>query len=133
MFVEQEPELEPENPGPCLQADITFQSQDKQGALTVIAPQDLCTELAENILGAETEELPEDAGENALKEVLNVSCGSLLAEKFGTEEVFDLSIPVTGRVSEEQWNNFRRDGRHELFWVDESPMLVQFQSSLQDA
>ncbi len=133
MFVEQEPDLDPENPGTCLQADIQFQSRDKQGTLKVIAPEDLCSELAENILGAETEELPEHAGENALKEILNVSCGSILAEKFGTEEVFDLSIPETSQVSEEHWNSCCQDGQHELFWVDESPMLVQFQSSSQDA
>ena len=126
MFVEQEPDLEAPVPGACQQALIEFKSRDIQGSLEVIAPEDLCTELAENILGTETDDLPEDAGENALKEILNVSCGSLLAGKFGTEEVFDLSIPETRTISQEQWNTRCDSREYELFWIDESPMLARF-------
>ena len=129
MFVEQEPDLDAHNHGACLQADITFKSRDTLGSLEVIAPEELCTELAENILGTETEDLPEDAGDNALKEILNVSCGSILAGKFGTEEVFDLSIPETRSVSEEQWNTCCNSPEYDLFWIDESPMLARFSFS----
>lgn len=126
MFIEQEPDLKPEDPEDCLRASIDFKSPDTQGSLEVLAPKDLCTELAENILGTETEELPDAAGENALKEILNVTCGALLAERFGTEEVFDLSIPVAESIPEDTWESRRAAGRHELFWVDESPMLACF-------
>jgi hypothetical protein len=61
-----------------------------------------------------------------LKEVVNVACGSLLAEKFGTEEVFDLSIPETDPVSLEQWEMFFREGRHTVFLVEEVQILVRF-------
>ena len=125
MFVEQEEDLEAKGGDYCIKAGIEFRSQDKSGSLEIIAPLELCSELAENILGTEIEELPDGAGENALKEVLNVSCGYLLAEKFGTEETFDLSIPETSPVSKEKWDQSLMDRKHDIFSVDDSPMLAR--------
>jgi hypothetical protein len=127
MFVEDEPEEEPESGGTCIQASIGFQSDAGKGFMEVIAPAEFCDELAENILGAEEEEeLPADAGENALKEFLNVSCGYFLAEKFGTEAVFDLTLPETRTLPEQQCSTLFEAGGHVYFLVDESPMLARF-------
>ncbi|MFO7838401.1 MAG: hypothetical protein R6X08_02730 [Desulfosalsimonadaceae bacterium] len=125
MFVEDEPDAVPRQPGDCVRAEIAFSSGSGGGSMEVVASQDFCSELAENILGAEEEELPEKAGENALKEVLNVSCGYLLAEKFGTQAVFDLSIPETSGVSEENWQQILENNLHTAFLVDESPLLAR--------
>lgn len=110
---------------PCLLAQISFSGRDHQGRLEAAAPEDLCEELAENILGTGREELPDDAAEQAITEVLNVACGYLLAEKFGTEEVFDLSIPETRTLSQPEWNELAAGGCHLFLRVDESPMLVR--------
>jgi hypothetical protein len=110
---------------PCLLAQISFSGRDHQGRLEAAAPEALCEELAENILGTGREELPDDAAEQAITEVLNVACGYLLAEKFGTDEVFDLSIPETRTLSESEWNELAAGGRHLFLRVDESPMLVR--------
>ncbi|MGM0453365.1 MAG: hypothetical protein ACQERN_09400 [Thermodesulfobacteriota bacterium] len=129
MFVEADVEMEEiDGPGPCLRSEIGFQSKDKQGELEVIAPTALCEELAENILGADEEEepLPDDAGANALNEVLNVSCGYLLAEKFGTEEVFDLSIPQARPLAEKDAAARMDDQQYSVFLVDETPILARF-------
>ncbi|MCF8105000.1 MAG: hypothetical protein K9K64_05925 [Desulfohalobiaceae bacterium] len=123
MFVEMEEDLLAEGSKYNLKAGIEFKSRDSSGFLEIIAPTNFCIELAENILGTESEELPEGAGENALKEVLNVSCGCLLAEKFGTKQTFDLSIPEISPVSAEQWDRFLAGRDHAFFSVDESPML----------
>lgn len=125
MFVEDEADLETAGPGPCFKADIRFKSEAAEGVMEIAAPVAFCNELAENILGAEDGQLPEDAGENALKEVLNVSCGYLLAEKFGTEVVFDLSIPQTNEISEKQWSDLLEGGSYNVFSVEESPMLAR--------
>ncbi|MCF8025408.1 MAG: hypothetical protein K9K82_07965 [Desulfobacteraceae bacterium] len=128
MFVEEDPFPEPSETSycPCLLAEISFKSKDKHGFLEVVAPVSVCAELAENILGTDQQELPEQAEEQALTEVLNVSCGYFLAEKFGTEEVFDLSIPEIRPVSQKQWAALIEDGAHACMRVDESPLLVRF-------
>ena len=126
MFVEEAIDFEPHSPGECLRAEIEFKSFSRKGYLEVVAPLEFCDETAENILGTNIEELPENAGENALKELLNISCGYFLAEKFGTDEIFDLSIPKTTPVSENDWNLISQKRRHATFLVDESPVLVRF-------
>ncbi len=128
MFVEPDADPEPGDSSccPCLLAEISFESRDKKGFLEAVAPVEVCAELAENILGDEQEELPEQAEEQALTELLNVSCGYFLAEKFGTEEVFDLSIPQTRPVDEQEWAALVEDDSHTRLRVDESPFLARF-------
>lgn len=126
MFVEDDPDETPAPGESCVQTCIGFESDVGKGFMEVIAPAEFCNELAENILGAEEEELPADAGENALKEFLNVSCGYFLAEKFGTEAVFDLTLPETRTLPEQQWSALFEAGGHVFFLVDESPMLARF-------
>lgn len=126
MFVEEASEIEDESPGVCLRARIGFKSKSKKGYLEVIASVDFCDETAQNILGTGAEELPEKAGENALKELVNISCGYFLAEKFGTDEIFDLSIPETDPISENEWVSLYNKQGHALFMVDESPVLAKF-------
>lgn len=125
MFVEESSDLEPENPGTGLRAEIEFEGENNKGFLEIIAPLDFCRETAQNILGTDPEELPEGAGEDALKEMVNIACGCLLAEKFGTEEIFNLSIPVVVAVSTKEWKGLCKDGRHLFFEIDETPCLVR--------
>jgi hypothetical protein len=126
MFVEEASDLETDSCGECFKAKIEFKSKNKKGYLEIIAPLEFCNETAENILGTDVEELPKDAGENALKELLNISCGYFLSEKFGTDEIFDLSIPETSRIPEKEWNLIFNDGMHITFLIDESPVLAGF-------
>lgn len=127
MFVEQASDVDAEAAGECLQASIEFTGSRIKGYLEVIAPVDFCDETAENILGTDMEELPKGSGENALKEIVNICCGYFLAEKFGTEEIFDLSIPKTKPIAEIDWDNIVNKKKHTLFLVDESPILVRFE------
>lgn len=126
MFVEEASEHDTDTAGKCLRASIEFNSRSKKGYLEVVAPVNFCDETAENIIGTDIEELPADAGENALKELVNICCGYFLAEKFGTHEIFDLSIPETSSVDENDWVNLVDKQEHALFLVDESPILVRF-------
>lgn len=129
MFVEADPFPEPSETSycPCLLAEISFKSGDKKGFLEAVAPVSVCAELAENILGTDQEELPDQAEEQALTELLNVSCGYFLAEKFGTDETFDLSIPEVRPVSQKQWTSIIEDGAHVCMRVDESPLMARFE------
>jgi hypothetical protein len=84
-------------------------------------------ETARNILGEDMEELPKDAGNNALKEMANIACGFFLAEKFGPDKVFDLSIPKSAKVSKRKLNSLLQDERYFLLSVDDSPFLVKLE------
>ncbi len=126
MFVDEAPDFAPYDSGPGLRAKIEFDSEGKMGALEIVAPLDFCCEAARNILGTDPEELPENAGEQALKEMANILCGCLLAAKFGTDEIFDFSIPAMETVSKQAWNGLVDNRRHIVFAVDESPFLAQF-------
>jgi chemotaxis protein CheY-P-specific phosphatase CheC len=126
MFVEEALDLETNSVGKYFRAKIEFKSKSEKGYLEVVAPEEFCDETAENILGTEVEELPTDAGENALKELLNISCGYFLSEKFGTNEVFDLSIPSANPVSQKEWDLLFNNRQHITFLVDESPVLARF-------
>ena len=123
MFVEADTDVAAENPGDCLRAGISFESDAYQGTLEVIAPVSLCDELAENILGADGGDLPAEAGASALEEVVNVACGSLLAEAFGTDSVFELSIPKAKPV-ETEWAEMAGGQGYSTFLVEEEPLLV---------
>ncbi|MFP4668418.1 MAG: chemotaxis protein CheX [Desulfosalsimonas sp.] len=128
MFVEEAEDdaaSDPGDPCPCLLAGIRFSGRQNSGVLEVAAPAELCEELAENILGLEQEELPEEASENALTELLNVSCGYFLAEKFGTDEVFDLSIPETREISGGQWAEMSGSGGWVNLEVEETPLMAR--------
>jgi chemotaxis protein CheY-P-specific phosphatase CheC len=126
MFVEEALDLENKSAGECFRANIEFKSKSKKGYLEVVAPEEFCDETAENILGTDVKELPAGSGENALKELLNISCGYFLSEKFGIDEVFDLSIPVASPVSQEEWNLLFNNKQYKIFLVDESPVLARF-------
>lgn len=129
MFVEEEPDFDSDAPLECLGASIRFSGKSAEGVFEIVSPVDFCEELAENILGAEADELPPDAGEGALKEVVNVACGYLLSEKFGTEEVFDLSIPETVSVAPNEWGAFFGSGSYAVYLVEDSPILVRLESA----
>jgi chemotaxis protein CheY-P-specific phosphatase CheC len=126
MFGEEALETENKNYKDFFRAKITFKSKSKKGFIEIIAPSEFCDEIAENILGDDVEELPEYAGESALKELLNISCGYFLTEKFEKNEIFDLSIPETSAVAAKEWNLLLCDRNHTMLLVEESPVLARF-------
>jgi CheY-specific phosphatase CheX len=75
-----------------LQATIRFQGKGS-GVLTVVAPRSLCQEMAANVLGMDAAEIGESAAEDALKELINIICGTLTWSLYGDREVFRLSVP----------------------------------------
>lgn len=125
MFVDADVDPDALAPAPALAARIEYTGGAADGDLEVVAPVAFCDELAENILGADEDELPADAGVGALQEVVNVLAGYLLAEEYGVEQTFDLSIPRTRPLAPEEWTLLTRDDAWVAFLVDESPVLVR--------
>ena len=64
------------------------------GTLTLVATSDLCHILAENMLGVDADdERAVSKALDAVKELLNVTCGRVLTAVAGEVPVFDLTVP----------------------------------------
>ncbi len=129
MFAEPvEPGAPEDTPEEGLQAKVTF-SGPLQGRLSVAVPREWCSELAANILGVDEED--DEALENltdALKELVNVSCGHVLTAVAGEQHQFDLSPPEVVELSGDDWGKLRADSETIPMVIDEmSPALLQFE------
>ncbi len=88
-------------------------------------PGDLSAELAVNILGVDDEdELEEGDAADAVKELVNVICGQLLTSMFGTETVFQLTIPTVEELDRAGWEAAKADGEAIGLSIDDSPALA---------
>lgn len=85
-----------------LQADIAFEGGGEKGLLRVAAPEELCREMAANILGLDDSEIPAEAAIDAIKELANVLVGSLTAQRFGTNVCCSLKTPSAHSVNSAQ-------------------------------
>ena len=131
MFAEPTaPEELPVPEGPLYRADMSF-TGPRSGSLCLVWPTSACVPLAANILGAEPQDLMIGAGEDAFRELLNVTCGEFLVKLGGPEAVFNLSIPTIRELPPYDWQSFAAEPGFAGLLSDDIPLL--FQLNLQDA
>ena len=127
-FVFAESELFPADPpaeDTPLLAEIGFKSSRRSGRLILAASQTLCSEVAQNVMGEDGEdEVSDEASRNALQEVVNITCGNLLAQLYGTEEMFELSVPECRDMSAEEWKELAGRENTISLNADEEPLLA---------
>lgn len=108
-----------------LAASLSFDGPSRGGAL-VAFPETLARELAANLLGAEpADETSAEHAADALGEFLNVACGHLLTELFGTGPVFNLGAPRTFGFPSDVADLLARKSDVVAFEVDGAPILFQ--------
>jgi hypothetical protein len=98
-----EEDVPPSTPGPYLMAGMCF-GGPFDGRLVLATPASFAREVAANVLGLDTED--EQAGTSALdalKELLNITCGNLLTALAGEEPVFDLTVPEITPLDDDAW------------------------------
>ncbi len=109
-----------------VQAHMSF-SGDQSGEIFVTVPSDMCPELAANVLGVEPDdERVFDLANDALKEILNITCGQLLTTVIGVEPVFDLSVPDINNINPRKWSKLLEEPESLGFLVDDYPVLLNF-------
>lgn len=109
-----------------IQAKMSF-SGDHTGWIAVVVPTQMCTEIAANVLGMdEDDEEVLARGTDALKEVLNVTCGHVLTSIAGEQPIFDLSVPVITKMDVDDWETFCQHDDTLGFNIDENPVLLRF-------
>ena len=105
IFTEELPAEEMSiKPGEFLAAEMTFNGPNR-GRVSLLVQYPFCTVLAVNMLGTDESEVTEAKAFDALKEVLNMACGQFLTSRFGSEPVFDLTVPEIRNVEAAKLNH----------------------------
>jgi chemotaxis protein CheY-P-specific phosphatase CheC len=129
VFLEEEifPLDSPEDERP-LRANISFSSPKRSGQLILAASRSFCSEVARNVLGVDEKgHLPHNAQQNALQEVSNIACGNLLGRLYGTEEMFELSVPECRYISQEEWRDMAHQEGTISLTAEEEPLLARLE------
>ncbi len=112
---------EPE--GRLMLAHVDF-SGAATGRLSLAAPEILCSELAESMLGEPT---AADAGReragDALAEFANVTCGQI-ATRLDPDRPVDLMPPVVTTMTHDEWRVMAAQPSARPYLIDDRPMLL---------
>ena len=117
----------PEVDGELVTVSMKF-AGDYSGLLMLAVPRKIGLDIAANALGVD----PDDdtalrRSEDALKELLNLTCGHLLTSSVGSKPVMDLSVPEVSLMDGDEWNEMIANERTALFLIDDSPALLRFE------
>ena len=113
-------------PSDCIQAVMSFYGH-KSGLMTVIVPTEMCVEISANTLGKDyNEALKIVRATDAVKELLNITCGKILTDLYGTEPVFNLTPPEVNFPDESIWEDIKKDSDSLFFLVDNLLTGLQF-------
>ena len=116
----------PQDSAAYVQAGMAFEGPFA-GSLSLTVPEEMCPEIAANFLGMDRDEpAVHDRAHDALKEVLNVTCGHVLTAVAGPEPVFQLSVPEVTRLSVYDWDDLIDNPDSIGLLVDEKPVLIKF-------
>ncbi|MBN1268238.1 MAG: response regulator [Kiritimatiellae bacterium] len=108
-----------------LEAAIDFTGQIS-GRLLLVMPATLGPQIAANVLGTEPEDkLALAESEDALRELINVTCGQLLTTMAGEKPIFDMSVPVVSRLKKDAWQDLLQVEDTVVFMVEENPVLLR--------
>ena len=116
MFIEEAEEDEMDADG-ALVATMSF-TGDHSGSLTLALSPATANELASNVIGVD----------DALRELLNVTCGNLLTGHYGEEPVFDLSVPKVESIDASAWRNLVKAPDAIALLIDDNPAVIQFKT-----
>ncbi len=115
----------PSTPGPYLHAGMCFDGPF-QGRLVLAAPEPFAREVAANVLGLDLDDAQVDTSAlDALKELLNITCGNLLTALAGETPVFDLTIPEITPVAEDVWKDAMASPDWVGFLTGDWPVLLR--------
>ena len=111
-------------PKNIIQSEITF-SGHKSGKMTLVLPIELSAVILSNTLGKDINEpLKISRASDAVKEILNITCGNFLTELYGKNNVFVLTPPENFFPDSSLWNSFKKNPEAVFFRVDNWPVCL---------
>lgn len=97
----------------------------KTGTLKLNCAREFSNTLAANLLGLNPEEQTEDQhAHDATKEFMNIVCGQFVTAAFGSEDVFDLTIPEIETLQEAPDFSQNGDDEVSILSVDGKPIRL---------
>jgi CheY-specific phosphatase CheX len=97
-----------------------------RGSLTLAVPSDKCSLIASNILGLDPNDpAVTERAHDAIKELLNVTCGQVLTAMAGDNPIFDLTVPTIRMLTSDEWQAFVVSDGSVTFMMDDSPVALQ--------
>lgn len=124
MFVEPADIGEAPAPPDPVSANMSFRGPCA-GTVTMAVPREMAPVLAANVLGLDPEdEMGAQAARDALKELLNVTCGNLLTAIVGDEPIFDLTVPEVDDTTAEAWAELAERPGTVYCLVEDFPVLL---------
>ena len=103
-------------------AEISF-SGPANGHIVLAAPSALCDDMAVNMLGLESRpEGPEKP--DALCEILNMTCGRFLTEKYGAEPIFNLTPPKVSKIDDKRREELLKRDESLAMQIDDKPLIT---------
>lgn len=110
----------------CLRGGITFTGV-VAGDIVLAMPESMCQEMAANILGCESGDASasEQSGD-ALKEVISVTCGNVLAALVGLGSRCSMRSSEIESLSKEGWVALTKDPHSVGFRIGQDPVLLNF-------
>lgn len=126
MFTEEKP-AEPAAHYDWLETRIGYRGPDC-GNLRFRCPEQFCVQLAANLLGIDPNDGDAaDVSHDAAKEFMNVVCGHFVTTMYGTEKVFNLTIPETRPMAEPPNLWVKNEERISTVAVDGFPIQLEYQ------
>ena len=127
-FLFADPDESPSPPGmphDAVRVQIAF-SGEMGGEIDMGIGRSLGAEIASNLLGLDLgeENIPR-AGDDALRELLNVTCGHILTTFAGDRPVFNLTIPEVTPMDGAAWDALARDKDTAIFGIDGRPVQLR--------
>lgn len=127
MFVETPETTETPVSVNLVSTSMTFRGPCS-GTVTLVAPREMAPVLAANVLGLDPgEDLGTQAAYDALKELLNVTCGNVLTAIAGDEPVFDLTVPQVAECSPDAWTELAEQPGTIHCLVEDFPVLLHLE------
>ncbi|MBM3290171.1 MAG: chemotaxis protein CheX [Candidatus Hydrogenedentes bacterium] len=112
-------------PHDAVDVAIAF-SGERNGTLDMGVSRSLGIEMASNLLGLDPDDdNAEHLGDDALRELMNVTCGHVLTSLAGDKPVFNLSIPTITALDGAGWDALARDADTARFAIDGRPVHLR--------
>lgn len=97
------------------------------GTIDLAVSRALCVEIAANMLGVDSsDERARERAEDAIREVLNVTCGQILTDLAGERPMFTLTMPRTRELSPELTSELAHDSGTSAFKIDSETVWLRF-------
>jgi hypothetical protein len=86
----------------------------------------MCTDVAANVLGLDPDDKEaKQRGTDAIKELLNVTCGHILTMVAGERAVFDVGVPKVSVLKQGDWEILLSFPETLGFRIDDKPVLMR--------